>query len=194
MKDILIRNLSKAFGDKQVLSRLDMTVPAGTVTCLQGASGIGKTTLLRIIAGLETQDGGTVEGVPEKIAFVFQEDRLCEDFNALRNIQMVTGRALPADSIRAHLRELEIPEDSLNQPVREFSGGMKRRVAIARAVCADAELVLMDEPFKGLDEALKEHVMEYVKRHTAGRTVICVTHNAAEADYLGGQVIQMEKA
>ena len=194
MKDILIRNLSKAFGDKQVLSRLDMTVPAGSVTCLQGASGIGKTTLLRIIAGLETQDGGTVEGVPEKIAFVFQEDRLCEDFNALRNIQMVTGRALPADSIRAHLRELEIPEDSLNQPVREFSGGMKRRVAIARAVCADAELVLMDEPFKGLDEALKEHVMVYVKRHTAGRTVICVTHNAAEADYLGGQVIQMEKA
>lgn len=194
MKDILIRNLSKAFGDKQVLSRLDMTVQAGSVTCLQGASGIGKTTLLRIIAGLETQDGGTVEGVSEKIAFVFQEDRLCEDFNALRNIQMVTGRALPADSIRAHLRELEIPEDSLNQPVREFSGGMKRRVAIARAVCADAELVLMDEPFKGLDEALKEHVMEYVKRHTAGRTVICVTHNAAEADYLGGQVIQMEKA
>ncbi len=189
----MLRNVSKTYGKEQVLTGLSLTFPAGQVTCLRGPSGCGKTTLLRLIAGLEKPDGGTIEGVPARIACVFQEDRLCEDFTAVANIRLVTGKRLSRQEIASHLREIGLGEN-LAKPVREFSGGMKRRVAIARAVCYEGDLLMLDEPFKGLDERLREEVMDYVMRHARGKTVLCVTHDGAEAAYLGGRVIDLELA
>ena len=183
------KNIFKSFEGKAVLTDLSVSFPGGSVTCVRGPSGCGKTTLLRILAGLETPDSGTVER-EGSLAYVFQEDRLSENFSAVSNIRLVTGKRLPATVILEHLKELGLG-DQAHRPVREYSGGMKRRVAIARAVCYDADLLLMDEPFKGLDTRLKTGVMDYVKRHTAGKTVIYVTHDAAEAAYMGGTIIEL---
>ena len=190
MSDIILSDITKSFDDKTVLNGVSFTFQSGSTTCIKGPSGCGKTTLLRIIAGLEQKDGGTISGVPEKISYVFQEDRLCEDFSAVSNITAVTGRTLSKEKIREHLSELGL-EESAQKPVRELSGGMKRRVAIARAVCYASELLILDEPFKGLDVKLRQSVMDYIKRHADGRTIICVTHDPAEAEYMGGNLIDM---
>ena len=190
MRDIILRNVSRSFDGKPVLRHVSLLFPAGEICCVRGRSGIGKTTLLRSIAGLLSPDEGTVEGVPDKIAFVFQEDRLCEDFSALSNIRMVTKNRTK-EEILQHLEELELRGEA-SLAVREFSGGMRRRVALARAICADADLLLLDEPFKGLDPELRIRVIDYVKRHTEGKTVICVTHEETEAVLLGGRMIELE--
>ncbi len=189
MRDIVLKDICKAYGEQTVLDGFTAVFPGGEVTCIEGPSGCGKTTLLRLIAGLEKPDGGILEGVPERIAFVFQEDRLCEDFGAVSNVRLATGKAMSREEIMEHLREIGL-EDAKDKPVREFSGGMKRRVAVVRAVCCRADLIILDEPFKGLDEALRARVMDYVKKHSEGKTVLCVTHDGAEAEYLGGKKFQ----
>ena len=192
MTELTIRGISKSFDGRKVLGNVNVSFPAGSVTCLLGPSGYGKTTLLRIIAGLETPDAGSVEGVPERIGFVFQEDRLCEDFSAVSNVRLVTGKSMPKEDIVRHLTEIGLG-DSLEKPVREYSGGMKRRVAIVRAVCYAAELLILDEPFKGLDEKLRTEVTEYIRKYTEGKTVICVTHDPDDAERLGGKNMEMEQ-
>lgn len=191
LNDVVLENISKSFGERQVLDRVNLRFPAGKVSCISGPSGSGKTTLLRLIAGLAEPDGGTVTGVPERIAFVFQEDRLSEDFSAVSNIRLVTGQEKSKEEILKMLTELGLSEDP-KKPVRAYSGGMKRRVALARALMYEADLILMDEPFKGLDEALKKTVMDTVKRYTAGKTVIMVTHDPDEAAYMGGEILPLE--
>lgn len=191
LNDIVLHEVTKQFNDRTVLDMLDMRFPAGKVSCISGPSGSGKTTLLRLIAGLEKADGGTITGVPEKIAFVFQEDRLSEDFSAVSNIRLVTGKEKTKEEILKMLSEFGLTEDP-KKPVRAYSGGMKRRVALARALLYDADLILMDEPFKGLDEELKKTVMDTVLRYTAGKTVIMVTHDPNEAAYLGGEILPLD--
>ena len=174
-----IRELTKKYGDIVALSPCTAAFPAGQTTVIMGASGCGKTTLLRLILGLETPDGGEITDRPATMAAVFQEDRLCEDFSAAANLRLVVGKD---PRISTHLEELGLTACA-HQPVRELSGGMRRRVAIARAVLFPADAVLLDEPFKGLDETTRLGVMEYVKRHTAGKTVLLVTHEEAEAAF-----------
>lgn len=191
MSSIRVEHVYKSFGDVQVLKDLTQEFPEGEITCIKGASGSGKTTLLKLIEGIEQPDSGAITGVPDKMAVVFQENRLSDNFTAVSNIRAVTGHALSKDEIADHLRELELG-DALTKKVGEFSGGMKRRVAIARAICFDAPLVIMDEPFKGLDAALREKAIAYVKRHTAGKTLIVVTHDDADVQLLGGRLITLE--
>ena len=187
---ITVENINKSYGEKEVLKDLSLEFAAGDITCIEGPSGCGKTTLLRILSGLEEADSGMVCRDTENLAFVFQEDRLSENFSALRNVLMVTGKKLSEEELRAHFREVGL-SDAVKKPVRELSGGMKRRVAIVRAVAFGADILFMDEPFKGLDSSLKITVMDYVKRHTAGKTVIFVTHDAAEAAYMGGRIVSL---
>jgi NitT/TauT family transport system ATP-binding protein len=188
--DIVASNLYKSFGDKLVLQDFSTVFPAGTLTCLMGPSGCGKTTLLRILMGLEKADAGSVTGLPRRLSAVFQEDRLCEGFSAVSNIRLVTGRSIPAALIESHLLALGLG-GSPSLPVREFSGGMKRRVALVRAVLARWELLLLDEPFKGLDEDTRRTAAAYLREHTAGRTVIMVTHDPAEVELTGGRLLRM---
>ena len=187
---VRLQNITKSFGDRTVLRDLSLTFLPGAVTCVTGPSGCGKTTLLRLLAGLETPDAGTVEGTEGKAAFVFQEDRLCEDHSVLGNIRLVTGKSMSPPEIRRHLAEVGL-EEAADRPVRELSGGMKRRVAIVRAVCYPADLVLLDEPFGGLDSALRTRVMTYVSERCRGRTLILVTHDLSEAAFLGASVIRL---
>ena len=178
-------HLYKRFGDKVVLEDVSLTVPDGAVVCLMAPSGRWKTTLLRCIAGLEMPDSGTVTGVPERLGFVFQEDRLCPQLDAVENVRLATGRRVDSATIEAHLTELGLG-GQLHQPVEELSGGQRRRVAIARAVCFGGGLLLLDEPFKGLDEANRRAAMDAVRAVSDDKTVLLVTHDAAEAEFFGG--------
>ncbi|MCL2200874.1 MAG: ATP-binding cassette domain-containing protein [Oscillospiraceae bacterium] len=186
--NIELSNVSKSFGEKIVLKDLSISFPFGKTTCMMGKSGCGKTTVLSILMGFVSPDAGEVLGVPAHIRTVFQEDRLCESFSAGANIRMATGK--PKEEIEQHLQELGLG-DCVNKRVSTMSGGMKRRVAIARAVAADGELLLLDEPLKGLDIQTKSTVMEYLKKRTAGKTVIMVTHDRAEVDFLSHNTIHM---
>lgn len=193
MQDIRIKNVSKTYGEKQVLSQLSKEFPAGETTVIMGVSGCGKTTLLRILLGLEKVDSGEVTGMPERVAVLFQEDRLCEDVSAYENIALVLERRKTRVQKDAQRRKIEqeaaqvsITAEDLTQNVMELSGGMRRRIALLRALLYDADCVILDEPFKGLDATTKQIVMQYVKEKTAGKTTFLVTHDAAEADFFGG--------
>lgn len=193
MQNVRIKNISKTYGEKQVLSQLSKEFPAGETTVIMGASGCGKTTLLRILLGLEMPDSGEVTGMPEKVSVLFQEDRLCEDISAYENIALVLERKRTRAQKDAQRRKIEqeaaqvgITAEDLTQNVMELSGGMRRRIALLRALLYDADCVILDEPFKGLDAATKQIVMQYVKEKTAGKTTFLVTHDAAEADFFGG--------
>ena len=195
MQDIRIKNVSKTYGEKQVLSQLSKEFPAGETTVIMGVSGCGKTTLLRILLGLEKVDSGKVTGMPERVAVLFQEDRLCEDISAYENIALVLERKrtrAQKDAQKHHVEQeaaqVSITAEDLTQNVMELSGGMRRRIALLRALLYDADCVILDEPFKGLDAATKEIVMQYVKEKVAGRTTFLVTHEQAEADFFGGNI------
>lgn len=180
-----IQHLCKSFDGKMVLDHVSLTLESGGTACLMAPSGRGKTTLLRCIAGLEAPDSGQITDLPERIAYVFQEDRLCDGFSAVDNIRLVTGKALGEGEIRRHLEELGLA-GSLDQPVRELSGGMRRRVVISRAVCFGADLLLLDEPFKGLDDEARQQTADYILRHRGTAVILCVTHDREDAAALGG--------
>ena len=190
MKDIVIRDLCKRFGEKTVLSGFSAVIPAGQVFGVMGESGCGKTTLLRILLGLEQADGGRVEGLPARISAVFQEDRLCDEFSAVTNAAIAAPRHTSRAAVVECLSALGLGGD-LDRPVQELSGGMRRRVAIARALLAEGELLLLDEPFKGLDEETRLSVMAFVRRMTAGRTVILVTHDEEEIAAFSASLLRM---
>lgn len=183
MADIVIADLYKAFGSKQVLRGLCGLIPEGEITGLMAPSGAGKTTLLRILMGFEQADSGTVAGLRGlRLSAVFQEDRLCEDLDASANIRLVNP-ALSRETVSAALTTFGLA-DCAAQPVRDLSGGQRRRVSLLRGLLADYDLLLLDEPFKGLDEATKACILCETARRVHGRTVLLVTHDPAELNAL----------
>ncbi|MDX9871465.1 MAG: ATP-binding cassette domain-containing protein [Clostridia bacterium] len=194
--DIEIKNLYKSFGDQVVFQNFSAKLKKGQVTCLMGPSGAGKTTLLNILMGLMQPDSGEIVGVPAKKSAVFQEERLCESFSAVANVRLVcskkTSYKISNKIIEDHLSEIGL-DDSLYKPVRELSGGMRRRVSIVRAVLADRDVLFLDEPFKGLDEATKKTVMEYTKTNTQNKTVVMITHDPDEAKAMCQEAIYIKK-
>lgn len=191
MSAITIKNLYKSFSDKKVIENLNLNIPYGERICIMGSSGCGKTTLINILLGLEKEDSGIINGIPKQTTAVFQEDRLCEDFSALSNVRMVLNTKDSTETAKSALIALGL-EQALNKPVKALSGGMKRRVAIARALVALSDFVILDEPFKGLDDDTKDLVIDYVDRSTAGKTLLLITHDAEEAKLLGATVYHME--
>jgi NitT/TauT family transport system permease protein len=191
--DIRVQGLSKSYGDKQVLSNFSAVFLGGRCTCIMGDSGVGKTTLLRILMGLAAADSGAVDGIEGlKPGAVFQEDRLCDSFNAVSNVSLACGKRIAPERIASHLAALGLG-DSLNQPVRELSGGMRRRVAIARAILAGSQILFMDEPLKGLDERNREIVAGYIREHTRGITTLMVTHSHEEVELMDGVLLTMDQ-
>lgn len=179
MNNIQLENVCKSYHGVPVLRDLTVQFPAGQVSCIMGPSGIGKTTLLRILMGLEHPDSGHVTGLSgQRISAVFQEDRLCPWLTALDNLRLVTPSLTKAAALDA-LAALGLGEDG-NRPVRELSGGMRRRTALLRALLAEYDLLLLDEPFKGLDADTKARTVQTVRERTMGKTVLLVTHDPDE--------------
>lgn len=179
-------NITKKFGALTVLDGFSHEFPDGSFTVIMGASGCGKSTLLSVLMGTLPPDSGTVSRDDMKISAVFQEDRLCENLSVLSNLRLVLGRKADRGALVTELEAVGL-SDCADKPARELSGGMKRRIALLRALLAEYDVLFLDEPFKGLDEDTKQSVMRYTKEKTTGKTVILVTHDKSEAAFFGGQ-------
>ena len=190
-----LKNVSKSYENKLVFDGLNLEPESGKVTSLMGPSGQGKTTVARLLAGLEKADSGEVSA-PENVAFLFQEDRLLPWLNVRDNIALARLGKGAGEDADARIRQLAVEfeiEDVLNRLPEELSGGMKHRVAMARTFFAEGELVILDEPFRGLDAALKDRIVGRLwERETAGRTVILITHAAGDAEGLADETISMQ--
>lgn len=177
-----LRDVDKCYGAVSVLTGASAEFAPGRVHVVRGPSGGGKTTLLRLLMGLEPPDGGTVSRPPgARLAATFQEDRLCENLTATANLRLPHGRLRGAaygaflDRSRSALAAAGLPLDS--RPVRELSGGQRRRVAILRCLLADADVLFLDEPLRGMDVGTVRAVMGLVLPSLAGKTVFWVTHD-----------------
>jgi len=186
--DIILSNIRKSFGEKRVLSDFSCCFTDGETVCVLGPSGCGKTTLLRLICGLLKADSGEIHGNGLKFSMVFQEDRLFENLSAEKNVLLTAKKGFSRKDARELLNALGI--DDPGGRIRDFSGGMKRRVAIARALAADCEALLLDEAMSGLDGETRLRCLKVIKKMTAGKTVICVTHDPRDAEILGGKILQ----
>ena len=173
--------LSKAFDGKPVLQNVNLHLKKGVHYCLMGPSGCGKTTLINLFLGLIKPDSGTIRRTHDlRMSAVFQEDRLLEYMTAQANVALVS--TADENRIVQLLLALGIDSESLSQPVSTYSGGMKRRVALARALLADYDVLFLDEPYKGLNEDTRRAVMAVVNKHTQGKTVLLITHDKEETD------------
>ena len=182
---LTIRGICKSFEGRSVLKNVSFDFPEAAVTALRGPSGCGKTTLVNIILGLLAPDEGEVLlPASARTAAVFQEDRLIEHFSAARNVRLTAPASVPDEQIRAALSELGLADEG-EKRVSEFSGGMRRRVAVIRAALFQPQLLLLDEPFKGLDEEMRARTASFLRRNCAQATTILVTHDETEAALMG---------
>ena len=186
-----LSKIEKSFGEKKVLRGVSLSIDKGEIAMLYGMSGCGKTTLLRIAAGLEKEDKGKVAR-GGKIAVVFAEARLFPTATVLENITLVM-RGDPhtvKEKARAILSAFGLSEAEMLYP-HELSTGMAARVSLARAVAFDGDIYLMDEPLKSLDGEVKSHVITYLRTFLKEKATLIISHDEAEADALGGKVYRM---
>lgn len=189
---IKIKNLYKSYKGKKVINDLNLEIEEGTISCIMGPSGSGKTTLLNIILGVEVPDSGQVLGIEDRnIAVVFQEDRLCEGFTAKENVKLVLKKKVSSEEIYNNFYEVGL-EGIENKKVSELSGGMKRRVAIVRALMAQSDVIVMDEPLKGLDVGTKLKVIKYIKKNCEGKTLIFTSHDMEEVKLLEASIYNLK--
>lgn len=184
-----IRNLYKSYDSNPVLENFSLTLTNEKPVCFMGTSGRGKTTLFSIIMGLVKTDSGEITGTEGKrFSAVFQEDRLCEELSALMNLAIVLDNP-DKRQLTQLLVSMGLEEDEIRRPVTELSGGQKRRVAILRAVVSRSDIVMMDEPFKGLDDATRIQVINRIKENLNGRMLLVITHDETDARLLGADIV-----
>lgn len=188
MHKICFENVAKAYDGQQVLAGFSACLAPGERVALMGPSGQGKTTLVRLLLGLEKPDAGRVDGAAGvRMSCVFQEDRLCEGLTAVQNVALVLPKGGAAKAAAA-LGQVGLADEDIHKPVRALSGGQRRRVALVRAMEADSGLVVLDEAFNGLDEASRRLAFAYVGSRLAGRTLLVVTHSEDEAALCGRRI------
>ena len=192
---IRLENITKIYDGRAVLDNFSAEFGAGAY-CITGPSGTGKTTLLHIILGLVKADKelnannqSPITNHP-KFAAVFQEDRLCENLSAVKNVALVCPKRFPKEKIIEELKLVGLGDD-LNKQTMYYSGGMKRRVAIVRALITDADVIIMDEPFKGLDDKLKGGIISYIKERIKNKIFIFVSHDKTDAAAFDATVISL---
>ena len=184
---IRLENVSFSYGDTAVLQDVTWTLPSHGVVCLRGPSGCGKTTLLRLLAGLERPQYGVIEGV-RRVSMVFQEDRLLPWLSALENVTVVGAEE---SSARRMLLSLGLTEEELQALPAHLSGGQQRRVALARALAANSDVLLLDEPFNGLDEDTWQNVVPQILAYAAHKPVVLVTHIREQAEALNAKIVSL---
>ena len=189
-----IINLSKKFDKKSIFENFSCSFDDKGIYALSGESGIGKTTLLRIIAGLDKDYRGKVEGGGiGKVSYAFQEYRLFPELNALENVFFANSDKKNEAEAKKMLIRLGFNEADLLLMPNELSGGMKQRVSLARAFLKDSPILLLDEPTKELDPVNIDAVLELIKENAAQRLVIIVSHNEDDLIALNAQIINIKK-
>ena len=176
---ITISNLSIRYQNKEVIKNFSATIESNEKIALTGPSGIGKTSIINAILNLISYEGYISNDITPEYAVVFQEDRLCMGLSVYTNIKLTCPKMSRQD-IYSYIHRIGL-EPSTN--VNTLSGGMKRRVAILRALLAPSNVLIMDEPFKGLDNDTKELVMTLTKEKASDKTMILITHDSSEAQF-----------
>ena len=171
-------NISLCYEQKLIIDSLSYEFEDGKATLIMGGSGIGKTSLLNIIASTIKASSGRVQNPYKRISYVFQEPRLFEWLTALENVSIVSNKEKAKK-----LLSLMGLEDAFDKYPTELSGGMKQRVSIARALAYEPDLILLDEPFKGLDEELRREVADTLFKKVKGKTTIIVSHDKEDMKY-----------
>ena len=189
---IELKNLSFSYGEKSVLKELNHTFPDKGIFAVMGGSGEGKTTLLRLLCGLEKPQSGEIESTYKKISVAFQEPRLLPWMTAENNLNFVLPKEKAASKTAQELlRDFELEACAEMLP-HELSGGMKQRLSLARALAMEADLLLLDEPFSALDAALKARVAPLVKNANKEGLTIVITHDKRDAALLGAKVLTLK--
>lgn len=183
---INMSNVSFSYGEKRVLDNFNLSVKQGEKVCLFGESGSGKTTVLRLIASLETADSGQII-IGGKLSVVFQEDRLLPFKTVIENIAAVNG---DTDKCEELLKAFSLYEYKDKYP-RSLSGGMKRRIAIIRALSRDFDVLILDEAFNGIDRENIEKIVQIINENTKDKTLIMVSHSEWEAEILGAKIVKI---
>ena len=187
---IELKIISFSYGEQLILNNFNLTVNGGECVQLYGVSGSGKTTVSRLILGLENADSGNVI-VPQKISTVFQEDRLLENIDVQKNIRLVLSKEQYsfADSL---LKEFGL-YDIRKKKISTLSGGMKRRVALVRAIAYSGDALILDEPFNGLDIENKQIAANIIKREfiDKNKPVLLITHIKEDAELLDAKIVNI---
>ena len=183
---IQLQNVTMTYTDKKavktVLDDISLTIPTGKTTVIMGPSGCGKTTLMRLLSGLLTPTLGNVARETENISYLFQDPALLPWLSAEENVNLVLSdkqETLP-EAIE-WLTRVDLADEANTYPAA-LSGGMRQRVALARALCTDADLLLLDEPFRGMDEDLHVRMRELIHTCRQGKTTVIVTHDPQDAE------------
>lgn len=185
---ITCTNLSKSFDGKCVLDRVSAKFANGEMVCIMAPSGAGKTTLINILLRTLPPDAGSVNcDKNERFACAFQEDRLAPQLDARANVRLACGKVDEAE-LRAAYAALGLSGEEMEKPCAVLSGGQQRRVALCRAMLAKADAVLLDEPFKGLDDVARANAAAFIKQKQNGKTILCVTHDASDAEALNARI------
>ena len=194
---IVVAGLNKRFGSLSVLRELNLSIADQEFVCILGPSGSGKSTLLNIISGLDTVFKGTLTIGAKRVGYLFQEPRLLPWLTAERNVDFVLeGCAVPNErraELKDHYFALAGLAEFRGYYPHQLSGGMRQRVALVRALCVEPAILLMDEPFGGLDELTARRLRIDLLRiwRETRKTIVFVTHNAYEASYLADRVLVM---
>lgn len=208
LKKLIFKNIGKSYNGHTVFSDINCGLDMSKCYCLMAPSGAGKTTLLHMAAGLVRPDAGSImvaadvvtadgggfqetadktageNGLRLPVSMVFQEDRLCEEESALTNVVLACGEKTKA----LECLEKLLPKEALQKPVRQLSGGQRRRVCIARALSTDSAILLLDEPFTGLDEESRQRSAEVILAYRAKRLLLAATHDETDAERFGGEI------
>lgn len=188
---LIFDSLSKRFGEREILSSLSYHFPDQGRFLLMAPSGAGKTTLLRLICGLEKPDSGKVTLTCKRLSVAFQEPRLLPWLTVLENIRLVLpDQEAREDTAMHYLRALEL-EVAANQYPAALSGGMKNRASLARALAFGGDLLLLDEPFAGLDDSLKARIAPVICAAGDGGLTITVSHHKEDAALLGAKILTL---
>ncbi len=190
---IEVKDVCKSFDGKEILKDFSLNIESEHSYIINGPSGCGKTTLLRLILGLDKPDSGTVKLLGDyKYPFinsgtVFQEDRLCEDFDAVTNVTMVSKKVF-RQTVIEELKKL-LPEEVIYKPVKELSGGQRRRVSIVRACAIPSDILIMDEPFSGLDKDSRRAAIAYIRDKQGSGPMVITSHDNEDLDF--GRIVRL---
>lgn len=185
---IAFQNVEMAYDGKTVFSNLTYTFCLTGITALMGESGCGKTTLLRLLCGLEVPKNGEIVGMPQKYTFMFQENRLLPWATVLENVAAVCN----VPTAERWLAAVGLSQEANSLP-SALSGGMQRRVALARALAHQSDVLLLDEPFKGLDVELRSKMIQLLQEQAQLRPILFVTHDPREVQECGAKVINFQQ-